>query len=69
MGTVVTQLLPHWQASWRRERAGRLLPSSWLADQRPEAQEANHVWIDLLSARLALVGHPAALAAVADDDR
>ena len=69
MGTVVTRLLPHWQASWRRERAGRLLPSTWLADQRPEAQRANDLWIDLLSARLALVGRPAAVAGIAEDDR
>ena len=69
MGTVVTRLLPHWQASWRRERAGRLLPSSWLADERPEAQDANELWMDLLSARFALVGHPAAVAGLADDDR
>ena len=69
MGTVVTGLLPHWQASWRRERAGRLLPSTWLADERPEAQAANRMWIDLLSARHALVGHPSTIAAVADDDR
>ena len=43
MGTVDTRLLSRWQASWRRERATRLLPASWLDDDRPEAKAASEL--------------------------
>ena len=68
MGTVDTRLLPKWQASWRRERAGRLLPTSWLQDERPEARDANELWKDMLAARVHVVGGTA-VATLADDDR
>jgi len=64
MGVLVTSLLPRWQESWSRERARRLLPASWLADGRVEAQVANEAWIG------AIAGRPALLTlAVPDDDR
>ena len=68
MGIVDTRLLPKWQASWRRERAGRLLPASWLEDERPEARAATELWKDLLAARVHVVGGTA-VATLADDDR
>ena len=67
MGTVDTRLLPRWQASWRRERATRILPASWLEDDRPEAKAANELWVDLLAMRLPPQAGPAI--ALADDDR
>ena len=67
MGTVDTRLLSRWQASWRRERASRLLPASWLEDERPEAKAANELWLDLLAMRLPPQARPAI--ALADDDR
>jgi hypothetical protein len=67
MGTVDTRLLSRWQASWRRERATRLLPASWLEDERPEAQAATELWRDLLAMRLPPQARPAV--ALADDDR
>ena len=67
MGIVDTRLLARWQASWRRERATRLLPAKWLADERPEARAANELWLDLLSLRLPPQARPAS--AFADDDR
>ena len=69
MGTVDARLLPHWQASWRRQRAARLIPTSWLADERPEARAATDIWLDLLASRLPSGAPGGALAAVADDDR
>jgi hypothetical protein len=70
MGTVDARLLPGWQASWRRQRAARLIPASWLADGRPEARVATDIWLDLLASRLPSDPGPLArLAAVADDDR
>jgi hypothetical protein len=70
MGTVDARLLPRWQASWRRQRATRLIPASWLADGRPEARAAADIWLDLLSSRLPPEAVPGgSLAAVADDDR
>lgn len=68
MGMVDTRLLPKWQASWRRERAARLLPASWHEDERPEARVATEVWRDLLAARMHVVGGTA-VATLADDDR
>ena len=68
MGTVDTRLLSKWQASWRRERAGRLLPASWHEDERPEARAATELWKDLLAARVHVVGGTA-VATLADDDR
>jgi hypothetical protein len=50
MGTLVVDLLPRWNESWARERARRLLPVSWLEDQRDEAQTLNELWIDMLAA-------------------
>ena len=67
MGTVDTRLLSRWQASWRRERATRLLPASWLDDDRPEAKAASELWVDLLAMRLPPHARPAV--ALADDDR
>ena len=70
MGTVDARLLQHWQASWRRQRAARLIPASWLADERPEARVATDIWLDLLASRLPAAAVPGGtLAAVADDDR
>lgn len=49
MGTVVVDLLPRWNESWARERARRLLPVTWLQDDRREAQELNELWVDMLA--------------------
>ena len=68
MGTVDTRLLSRWQASWRRERASRLLPATWLEDERPEAKAANELWLDLLAMRLPPQAARPAIA-LADDDR
>jgi hypothetical protein len=67
MGTVDTRLLSRWQASWRQQRAARLLPASWLEDERPEAKAATDLWLDLLAMRLPPHARPAV--ALADDDR
>ena len=69
MGTVDARLLPVWQASWRRQRAARLIPASWLSDERPEARQATALWLDLLARRLPGDAVPAGVAALADDDR
>jgi hypothetical protein len=67
MGNVDTRLLSRWQASWRQQRASRLLPASWLEDERPEAKAATELWVDLLALRLPPHARPAI--ALADDDR
>lgn len=70
MGTVDARLLPRWQASWRRQRASRLLPAHWLEDERPEARVANEMWLDLLALRLPQDASPhLGLATLAEDDR
>jgi hypothetical protein len=69
MGTVDARLLPGWQASWRRQRATRLVPASWLSDERPEAQQATAIWLDLLALRLPPDAGPRGIAALGDDDR
>jgi hypothetical protein len=70
MGTIDARLLPRWQASWRRQRASRLLPASWLEDERPEARVANEMWVDLLALRMPKdAGPQLRMATLADDDR
>ena len=64
MGILVTSLLPRWQESWSRERARRLLPASWVADDRAEAQLATDAWAGAIAAHPSVLTH-----AVPDDDR
>jgi len=65
MGILVTSLLPRWQESWSRERARRLLPAAWLADEREEAKAASEAWASAIAARNAA----SPMLAVPDDDR
>ena len=44
------RLLDHFERSWeRQDEARRVLPSKWLADKRPAAQQLNELFLDLLS--------------------
>ncbi len=44
------RLLPHFEANRERYDAARkALPERWRSDPRPEAQEINDVWVDVIA--------------------
>ncbi len=46
---VDDRLIAHFERSWeRQEQARRILPASWLADERPVAQQLNELFLDLI---------------------